>query len=113
MIALPPDVEKKLTLLAQEAHTTVAGYLSSLVAHLPEPKSVYVGETSISDAIAAKLDAWQAEDGSELFPDTSVKDLFTRFRAEDSNATEAERQQEYALWVDIEKTLLGQRGLAL
>jgi hypothetical protein len=77
MIALPPDVEKKLTLLAQEAHTTVAGYLSSLVAHLPEPKSVYVGETSISDAIAAKLDAWQAEDGSELFPDTSVKETFS------------------------------------
>lgn len=113
MIALPPDVEKKLALLAQEAHTTVAGYLSSIVSRLPEPKLTYEKQESRADTIAAKLAAWQAEDGSPLLPDTSVKNLFSRFRAEDAETTETERKTEYALWVEIEKSLQEQRGLVL
>ena len=104
---------KKIALLAHEANTTIAGYLSSLVAHLPEPKRVSLGEANDVDAIAAKLVIWQAEDGSELFPDVSVRDLLTRFGDEDSKMTETEREKEYTLWVDIENSLHGQRGLAL
>jgi hypothetical protein len=87
MIALPPDVEKKLTLLAQEAHTTVKGYLSSIVSLLPEPKLTDQGEETVSDAITAKLAAFQDED---------------------LGISEAARQQEYALWTDIENALQGQ-----
>ena len=106
MITLPPDIEQKIILLAQEANMTVNNYLASIVSQLPEPKK---GQ----DAISAKLAAWQMEDGSELLPDTSIGELFARFKEEDAESTEAERKEEYRLWLDIEKALQESRGLIL
>ena len=108
-IALPPEMEQKITLLAQEAGTSVDGYLSAVVSRLPEPKLSH----EPADDISAKLHQWQAAEGSPLLPDTSARTLFSRWRAEDALTSEEERQKEYALWTEIEKSLQNQPGLVL
>ena len=108
-ITLTPEMEKKIAALAHEAGTSVDDYLMSLVSRLPEPKQIYESASDLS----AKLRQWQAADGSPLLPDTSARSLFTRWRAEDDSTSEEERQKEYALWLEIEKSLQSQTGLVL
>ena len=108
-IALPPEMEKKITRLAQEAGTSVGGYLSSVVSRLPEPK---LGDDP-QETIAAKLRQWQTDDGSALLPNASAKELFARWKGEDAQSSDEERRKEYALWTEIEKSLQNQQGLTL